>query len=230
MNLNENAYQDQEEMIIAPLHLTKKMLKALLQRTLPETVSHDFPSLFNPDLLLKKPPLLLKKSAVCILVVGEEEAPEILFTLRSEGLPHHQGEVSFPGGLSEENDLNATATALRETYEEIGLPSSSIDVIDSLPPLITVSGYHVTPIVGITQLNTQTLNLNENEVSEVFTVPLSFLFNPENVSLIEIIYQESPRCFYSLNFENKHIWGITAAILQGLYEKLVRHQSFFHAS
>jgi 8-oxo-dGTP pyrophosphatase MutT (NUDIX family) len=213
------------EIITTPaLSFTKTQLKQLLSRPCELDQCHTLPHLFNPDLLLNTPPPSLKKSAVCILIAGEETTPSLLFTLRSSALQHHQGEVAFPGGLQEESDINAIETALRETEEEIGLHRSQIEVIDSLPPLMTMSGYHITPIIGFASI-TQPLFANQEEVEEVFYVPLDFLLNPDHAELHQVSYQNALRSFYSFEFEQKRIWGITAAIVQGLYEKILRHLS-----
>lgn len=216
---------NEQEMTIAPaLSFTKTQLKQLLSAPCELDQSHVLPYLFNPDLLLNTPPSSLKKSAVCILIAGEEATPSLLLTLRSRALQHHQGEVSFPGGLQEANDLNSIETALRETEEEIGLSRSQIEVVNTLPPLVTMSGYHITPIIGFTSI-TQPLSANQQEVEEVFYVPLDFLLNPDHVQLHQVHYQNTTRSFYSFEFEQKRIWGITAAIVQGLYEKILRHLS-----
>ena len=222
----ENAEESHEsEVIITPaFSFTKTQLKYILSTPCKLDQCHALPYLFNPDLLLNTPPTSLKKSAVCILIAGEEASPSLLLTLRSSALQHHQGEVAFPGGLQEPSDLNTIETALRETEEEIGLPRSHIEVVNTLPPLVTMSGYHITPIIGFTSI-TQPLSANQQEVEEVFYVPLDFLLNPDHAELHQIYYQNAWRSFYAFEFEKKRIWGITAAIVQGLYEKILRHLS-----
>ena len=113
-------------------------------------------------------PHKLKSAAVLIPIVCNQDKLEVLFTKRANHLTHHPGQISFPGGKVENFDIDMTATALRETLEEIGLQSTYINVLGQLKPYQTISGFEITPIVA-TVTNSQSYQIDENEVSEIFT-------------------------------------------------------------
>jgi 8-oxo-dGTP pyrophosphatase MutT (NUDIX family) len=104
----------------------------------------------------------------------------VVVTQRTETVNHHKGQISFPGGSCEPTDAHRLATALRETNEEIGVPGSEIEVVGALRDVTTITGFVVTPFVGIIHSNAD-YTPNAAEVSEVIEVPLSFLSEPSNL-------------------------------------------------
>lgn len=116
----------------------------------------------------------LKPAGVLIPIVEHADRLSVLLTQRSAALKHHAGQVSFPGGRMESVDADITETALRETHEEVGIRPEQVDVAGFLPPMLTVTGYAVTPIVGLLAPGIS-LTLDEREVELAFEVPLSFL-------------------------------------------------------
>jgi 8-oxo-dGTP pyrophosphatase MutT (NUDIX family) len=162
----------------------------------------------------------LRPAAVLVPVVKREAGLTILLTQRTDHLYDHAGQISFPGGRSEAHDASPAATALRETFEEIGLPQSHIEVLGMLPEYTTVTGYHVTPVVGLVS-SPPPLTLDAFEVAEAFEVPLTFFLDPVNHQRNTLQYQGRTRHYYAMPYESRYIWGATAGMLMNLYAFLI---------
>jgi 8-oxo-dGTP pyrophosphatase MutT (NUDIX family) len=158
----------------------------------------------------------LRPAAVLVPVVRRAAGLTILFTQRTDHLYDHAGQISFPGGRTEAHDESPAATALRETFEEIGLPHSHVEVLGLLPEYTTVTGYHVTPVVGLVS-SPPTLSLDAFEVAEAFEVPLAFFLDPVNHQRNTLQYQGRTRHYYAMPYESRYIWGATAGMLMNLY-------------
>ena len=158
----------------------------------------------------------LRPAAVLVPVVRREAGLTILLTQRTDHLYDHAGQISFPGGRTEAHDESPAATALRETFEEIGLPHSHVEVLGLLPEYTTVTGYRVTPVVGLVN-SPPTLSLDAFEVAEAFEVPLTFLLDPVNHQRNTLQYQGRTRHYYAMPYESRYIWGATAGMLMNLY-------------
>jgi 8-oxo-dGTP pyrophosphatase MutT (NUDIX family) len=158
----------------------------------------------------------LRPAAVLVPVVRHDTGLTILFTRRTDHLYDHAGQISFPGGRTEAHDASPAGTALRETFEEIGLPQSQVEVLGTLPEYTTVTGYHVTPVVGIVR-PPLTLSLDAFEVAEAFEVPLTFFLDPGNHQRNTLQYQGRTRHYYAMPYEQRYIWGATAGMLMNLY-------------
>lgn len=161
----------------------------------------------------------LRPAAVLVPMVRREAGLTILLTQRTDHLYDHAGQISFPGGRSEVHDESAAATALRETFEEIGLPRSHVEVLGLLPEYTTVTGYRVTPVVGLVS-SPPVLSLDAFEVAEAFEVPLNFFLDPVNHQRNTLQYQGRTRHYYAMPYENRYIWGATAGMLMNLYALL----------
>lgn len=166
----------------------------------------------------------LRKAAVLVPLVARQSGLSVLLTMRTAHLNEHAGQISFPGGRSENDDADAIATALRESREEIGLESRFIDVLGFLPDYITVTGYHVRPVVGLVQEGFA-LRPDPSEVAEVFEVPLAFLMDPQHHEQRVYKWDGGERRFYAMPYprisEGRHfIWGATAGMLRNLYHLL----------
>ncbi|MGX9416301.1 CoA pyrophosphatase [Vibrio sp. WJH972] len=157
----------------------------------------------------------LRNAAVLIGLVERDTGYHIILTQRAKHLRHHPGQISFPGGKVEGYDLSLSDTALRETYEEVGIENELIDVVGQLPPITTVTGFSVTPIVGIIDSNYE-LNIDHNEVAEVFEVPASYLFSPHNIKSLSILRKNRNHSIYAIPYQNYLIWGATAQIIDSL--------------
>ena len=116
-------------------------------------------------------------------------------------------------------DRSPNETALRESQEEIGLDPERVEIIGHLPQYLTVSGYSVTPVVGLVKPQAEYV-LDAFEVADVFEVPLRFLMNPENHQVRVWESAQGSRRFYAMPYENRFIWGATAGMLRNLYHLL----------
>ncbi|HET7127024.1 MAG TPA: CoA pyrophosphatase, partial [Lysobacter sp.] len=124
------------------------------------------------------------QAAVLVGVVERDGVACVLLTLRTDGLRHHSGQVSFPGGRMEAGE-NALDAAKREAWEEIGLPASSVEPLGYLDPMLTITGFRVTPVVGWIAA-AFVPQPDPNEVAEVFEVPFSDLLLPAHLERREL--------------------------------------------
>jgi 8-oxo-dGTP pyrophosphatase MutT (NUDIX family) len=161
----------------------------------------------------------LRDAAVLIPVVDREPEATVLLTQRTEKLRSHSGQVAFPGGRIDPTDASAEDAALRETFEEIGLTRVPIEVIGRLPDYVTGSGYRIAPVLGIVTPPFE-LAINEHEVDAAFEVPLGFLMTAENHTRESRLWQERERFYYTMPYQGRFIWGVTAGIIRTLYERL----------
>lgn len=145
--------------------------------------------------------------------------PQLVLTRRAEHLPHHPGQVSFPGGAAEENDVSAVQTALREAWEEIGLPAKAAQPIGFLDRMDTISDYRVLPVVAFVEPDVQWA-LDEREVAEVFTVPASVVLNRANYDSIRYERDGQHHLIHSLRWQDRKIWGVTAGMLMNFISRL----------
>ena len=161
----------------------------------------------------------IRPAAVLVPIVRREDGLTVLLTRRTAHLNDHAGQISFPGGRAEPADAGAAETALRETAEEIGLAAGRVEVLGELPQYVTVTGYRVTPVVG---LLTPPLDLQPDdfEVAEVFEVPLKFLLDPANHQSNCVHYEGRERRYYAMPYRQYYIWGATAGMLMNFYSFL----------
>lgn len=160
-------------------------------------------------------PLRTRPAAVLVPVVDRGETLTMLLTKRSETLPVHKGQVSFPGGRVEERDADCVATALRETEEEIGLVPGRIEVLGRLDTYVTRTGFEVIPVVGLVSPPFE-LRLDPIEVDEAFEVPLDFVLDHRNHERHSRDWQNATRYFWVLPYRHYYIWGATAGMLVNL--------------
>lgn len=170
----------------------------------------------------------LSPAAVLVPLVMRPQGLHLLLTQRTAHLRAHAGQVSFPGGRSEAEDADATATALREALEEIGLQTRHVEVIGVLPIYTTVTAFAVTPVVALIEPPFD-LTLDIREVATTFEVPLEFIMTPANHRHHSVEFQGRQRRFLSMPWTEtsvegaarEHlIWGATAAMLRNLYRLL----------
>ena len=159
------------------------------------------------------------RTAAVLVPILDKPEPEILLTVRSEFLPQHPGQVSFPGGAVDRTDRSAISTALREAEEEIGLDFSQVSPLGFLDRVDTNSDYRVLPVVALVR-SSFVWKPDYREVSEVFTVPLKLAVNRNEYSHVEVVHEGKTIVVSSLHWQGHRIWGITAAILMNLGNRM----------
>jgi len=159
------------------------------------------------------------RTAAVLVPILDKPEPEILLTVRSERLPQHPGQVSFPGGAVEPTDRSAISTALREAEEEIGLDFSQVSPLGFLDRLDTISDYRVLPVVALVR-PPFVWQLDDKEVSEVFTVPLKLAVSHSEYSHEKIVRGGKSFTISSMQWQGYRIWGVTAAILLNLGSRM----------
>jgi 8-oxo-dGTP pyrophosphatase MutT (NUDIX family) len=163
-----------------------------------------------------------RPAAVLVPFYRQEGAWWLLYTRRTDQVESHRGQVSFPGGLIEEQDPNPIAAALRECEEELGIQRERVEVLGQLDPLLTVTQFEIAPVVGIIPWP-YSLRLNPVEVVRAFGVPLRWLADRDN---LQVQYRSplgsgpSVPVFYYKEFDGEVIWGATARITLSLLDLL----------
>ena len=160
----------------------------------------------------------LLPAAVLVPIVKRRE-PTVLLTTRTDHLPRHAGQVSFPGGRAHAGDISLVETALRETQEETGIDPSFVTILGFLDAYETGTGYAILPVVALLAEGFA-LSPDANEVAHIFEVPLAFVFDPANRKKNSREFQGRTRTFYSFTYDGQYIWGATAAMLVNLCERL----------
>lgn len=160
-----------------------------------------------------------RDAAVLIPVVARAPTATMLLTLRTPHLKAHAGQVAFPGGKIDPTDASPTDAALREAEEEIGLDRRFIAPVGTLDPYLTGTGYRIVPVVAMVD-PAHRLTLNPHEVENAFEVPLPFLMTPDNHRRGSREFRGATRHFYEMPFGEHYIWGVTAGIIRGLYERV----------
>lgn len=140
------------------------------------------------------------------------EEPELVLTLRASGLSTHGGEVAFPGGRRDPDDLDLTFTALREAEEEVGLAPGLVEVVGPLSPLVSRFGIRVTPIVGVVPDFVE-YRPNDSEIAAVFAVPLRFFLDTPREVTHRIDYQGRSWYVPCYHYDSYKIWGLTAVMI-----------------
>lgn len=157
----------------------------------------------------------LPKAAVLLPLYESDGEMHVLFTRRSELVEHHKGQISFPGGAWDATDPDLSHTAVRETWEEIGVAADHVELMGQLDEMITISNFLVRPFVGrITQPGPYPFAHSEIEVAEILEVPLAHLQDEVNVLAEPRIYQGREMIAYSFRWRDHVIWGATARILK----------------
>ena len=189
----------------------------------PEALRQRFaaPPLWTPEIVREKKFMQRPPAHAAVLVpIVQRERPTVLLTERTAHLSTHKGQVAFPGGRSDPEDLDAAATALREAHEEVGLEPGQVEVLGSLPIYVTGSSFIVTPVVALVQPGFA-LQPNPYEVADVFEVPLDFLLNPAHHERHALQWQGLRREWFAMPYQDgahqRYIWGATAAMLRNFY-------------
>ena len=134
-------------------------------------------------------------------------------------MAHHPGQVAFPGGKVDAGDSGPTAAALRETEEEVGLSRARVDVLGALPRHVTVTGYDVTPVVGLVEGEVYPTP-EAGEVDEAFFVPMDYITDRRNFRIEGRSWQGTLRRYYAVPWGPYYIWGATARMLRALADRV----------
>lgn len=164
-------------------------------------------------------PVSPRPAAVLVGVIPRAAGAGVLLTRRTDGLRHHGGQVSFPGGRIEPEDSSPAAAALREAHEEVGLQAAQASLLGYLDPLLTITGFSVLPTVVLLDPGFQPVP-EPGEVAEVFEVPLELLLDPGQLDTIELQFGGRARHVFQYRYQPQRIWGATASILYNLRERL----------
>jgi 8-oxo-dGTP pyrophosphatase MutT (NUDIX family) len=164
----------------------------------------------------------LSPAAVLAPVFLAEGEVSLLFTQRTMHLKDHQGQISFPGGVRERGDPNLLATALRETEEEIGLNPDGIEILGTLAPVATVTGYWVNPFVAVIPYPYD-FRLNRHEVQRLLIFPLTAFCAPERWNTGPYLYKDRTVQVCCWKYQDTVIWGATARMLLDLLGRLGEH-------
>ncbi len=157
-------------------------------------------------------------AAVLVAVVDRPD-PTVILTLRPETMRKHPGQVSFPGGRIDPGDDGPVAAALREAEEEIGLPRDRVEVIGIADRYRTVTGFEVTPVLGIVPPGLE-LSPHPGEVAAVFEAPLGHIFDPAHQQVRHAFWRGRERTYYEIEWQDRKIWGATAAMIVNLSRRL----------
>lgn len=161
----------------------------------------------------------LKQAAVLIPLVPRDNSFNVVFTRRARHLKHHPGQIAFPGGRYEPQDVDLIETAIRETKEETGILCNRSRILGQLPSLPTISGYLVTPYLSTIPENYRPA-LDPNEVDDLFEVPIRYLLNPVNMRTERVIINGIKHHIYAIPYNNYSIWGATAQMIKLLSKQL----------
>ena len=154
-----------------------------------------------------------RRAAVLLPLLRMDHSWHLLLTHRSHMVGEHKGQVAFPGGGADPEDRDSICTALREANEEIGLLPEDVNILGCMSPLKTITNYFVTPVVGVIPWPYE-LDLSPFEVARAFTIPLSWLVDPQNWTEKPFITKgktDEHVIYYDL-FEGELLWGISARI------------------
>jgi 8-oxo-dGTP pyrophosphatase MutT (NUDIX family) len=188
-------------------------LEAALAR--PASASSDFD--LSPE--AAQPGRSLRPAGVLMALEAAPEGARLYLTKRSPALRHHPGQIAFPGGKQDDGDADPVAAALREAEEEIGLPRGHVEVMGTLPPHETVTGFSVTPVLARVARPFDPVP-EPGEVAEVFAVPFAHLADPARYSVQARRWRGRMRHYYTVPWGPYYIWGATARILRGLAERM----------
>lgn len=160
-------------------------------------------------------------AAAVLIAVTDRPRPGVILTVRREHMRTHAGQVAFPGGRVDLGE-DAIAAALREAREEILLDPAAVDLVGTIETYRTITGYLVTPVVGVIPPELS-LEPHEPEVADWFEAPLDFVLDPAKQERRSALFQGRDRHYYEIRWNDRRIWGATAAMIVNLSRRLQWH-------
>jgi 8-oxo-dGTP pyrophosphatase MutT (NUDIX family) len=194
------------------LSLTDRLTKALANGHGRETL------LLPGDNLLRRAEGEAIPAAVLVAITDRPE-PGVILTQRPETMRKHPGQIAFPGGRMDSTDGSLIAAALREAEEEIALPPSAVSIVGTTDVYRTITGYDVTPVLGVVAPDLR-FTPNQGEVEDIFEVPLAHILDPAHHNLQVVDWQGRTRRYYEIFWNERRIWGATAAMIINLSRRL----------
>ena len=190
------------------MNLAERLRAALVVAPQEPLLSGDLPDL----------PAAEAKAAAVLIAVTENEQPGVILTVRRENLRTHAGQIAFPGGRIDPGE-NPIAAALRESEEELALDPAAVEVIGELDAYRTVTGFEVTPVLGVVPPNLK-LQPHDLEVADWFEAPMTHLIDPANHGRESAVFRGATRHYHVIDWNGRRIWGATAAMLVNLSRRL----------
>ncbi|MCB1389570.1 MAG: CoA pyrophosphatase [Rhodobacteraceae bacterium] len=188
-------------------------LRAALASDGPQSSDFDLNPQFRPD------GMKLRPAAVLIAIAERQGSWHVLLTKRASTLKHHPGQIAFPGGKVDPTDAGPEAAALREAHEEVGLDPALVRVLGAMPTHETVTGFRVTPFLGVIQGDFAPV-VEAGEVEEAFFVPLDHLLDISAYSVQRRRWLGQWRGYYTVPWGPYYVWGATARMLRALAARM----------
>jgi len=157
-------------------------------------------------------------AAAVLIAITDRPEPGVILTVRREHMRTHAGQIAFPGGRIDPGE-DPVAAAIREAHEEVLVPPELVEVVGAIEPYRTVTGYVVTPVLGVLPPDIA-LEPHEHEVADLFEAPLGYLLDPSNQRLRSALFQGRTRHYYEIVWNDRRIWGATAAMIVNLSRRL----------
>jgi 8-oxo-dGTP pyrophosphatase MutT (NUDIX family) len=190
------------------MNLAERLRQALSSPAAQPPLEGDFPELRSKADI----------AAAVLIAITDRSDPGVILTVRREHMRTHAGQVAFPGGRIDPGE-DAIAAGLREAHEELLLEREKIELIGTIEPYRTVTGYVVTPVMGVIPPDLP-LTPHEHEVADWFEAPLEFLLDPANQQRQSALFDGRERHYYEIVWNGRRIWGATAAMIVNLSRRL----------
>jgi len=195
-------------MTSAPTRLAERLRASLAVSPQQPPLEGDYPELREPA----------TAAAAVLVAITARDRPGVILTVRREHLRTHAGQIAFPGGRVDPGE-DAVTAALREAHEELLLDRSRTELVGTIEPYCTVTGFVVTPVIAVVPPDLP-LQPHEQEVADWFEAPLDFVLDPANQHQRSALFAGRERHYYEIVWNKRRIWGATAAMIVNLSRRL----------